>query len=79
MADIHVLFKFAPKNNGKEVEMGEIVLSWVKCEDCAEWFPVVADNEDLETIENLEKSPKYCPFCGSINLSFSDLSTEYYG
>lgn len=66
--------------------MGEIILSWVKCKDCGEVFPVVAkddpynkDEEYANSTDNLEKIPKYCPFCGSALLSFDDLSTEYYG
>ncbi len=59
--------------------MGEIVLSWVMCKDCKKDFPVIADNEEKTTIENLGKIPKYCPFRGSTELDFSNLCTEYYG
>ena len=73
---------------GKGGSMGEIVLSWVHCNGCKKGFPVVAkddpyssgrDEEYINSVNNLEEAPKYCPLCGSTNLSFDDLNTEYYG
>jgi len=59
--------------------MGEIVLSWVKCKKCEHEFPVTAKNEDNKTKDNLYNVPKYCPMCGSLDLGFDDLATDYYG
>lgn len=59
--------------------MGEIVLAWVDCKNCDKYFPVVAKSEYKNGIENLKEVPRFCPFCGSENLEFGELCTEYYG
>lgn len=59
--------------------MPEIILSWVHCKNCKETFPVEAKDERDKTIYNLAKVPLFCPFCGSVDLSYENLNTEYYG
>lgn len=59
--------------------MGQIVLSWIKCNNCKKEFPNEANDDETGEISDLEEIPKYCPFCGSADLDFSDLRTGYYG
>lgn len=65
--------------------MGEIYLSWVNCKDCRGQFPIPRAVSELggDMASNLEahnlEKVKYCPFCGSVNLDFNNLNTQYYG
>ena len=59
--------------------MGEIVLAFVKCSNCKDIFPIEVKEEGDIMVDALEKIPKYCPWCGSTNLDFTELSGEYMG
>lgn len=59
--------------------MGEINLAFVTCKNCKDSFPVVAKEYGKIPKEDLEKIPKYCPWCGSTDLDFTELSGEYMG